>query len=70
MDAFEKKVKGWKEVNSVFIAYAGGASSAAAAGISDRLFKKHGRWRSEKAKDGYVRETIQEKLHVTKNLGI
>ena len=39
----------------------GGASSAAAVGISVRLFKKLGRWRSEKAKNGYVRETIQEK---------
>lgn len=48
----------------------GGATSAAAAGISDRLFKKHGRWRSEKAKDGYVRENINDKLSVTKNLGI
>ena len=27
----------------------GGAISAAAAGISDRLLKKHRRWRSEKA---------------------
>lgn len=48
----------------------GGATAAAAAGINDRLFKKHGRWRSEKAKDGYVRESIQEKLFVTQNLGI
>ena len=36
----------------------GGATSAAASGICDRLFKKHGRWRSDKAKDGYVRENI------------
>ena len=48
----------------------GGATAAAAAGINDRLFKKHGRWRSEKAKDGYVRESIQDKLFVTQNLGI
>ena len=32
----------------------GGASAAAQAGVSDRLFKKHGRWRSETAKDGYI----------------
>ncbi|KAK3108077.1 hypothetical protein FSP39_000719 [Pinctada imbricata] len=31
----------------------GGATAAANAGISDRLFKKHGRWKSDKAKDGY-----------------
>ena len=40
----------------------GGATAAAAAGITDRLFKKHGRWRSEKAKDGYVREGLTEKI--------
>jgi hypothetical protein len=31
---------------------AGGASTAASAGIADRMFKKHGRWKSDKAKDG------------------
>ena len=48
----------------------GGATAAAAAGIPDRIFKKHGRWKSEKAKDGYVKETLFEKLSVSKNLGI
>ncbi|XP_062583387.1 uncharacterized protein LOC134245140 [Saccostrea cucullata] len=48
----------------------GGATSAAAAGVSDRLFKKHGRWRSDNSKDGYVKENQNEKLSVTKNLGI
>lgn len=33
---------------------AGGATAAANAGVPDRLFKRHGRWRSESAKDGYV----------------
>ena len=32
----------------------GGASAAANAGVPDRLFKCHGRWHSENAKDGYV----------------
>ncbi|XP_076093969.1 integrase/recombinase xerD homolog [Mytilus galloprovincialis] len=49
---------------------AGGATAAASAGINDRLFKKHGRWASETAKDGYVQENISEKLTVSKNLGI
>ena len=48
----------------------GGATAAASAGIQDRLFKKHGRWASDKAKDGYVRENIKEKLTVSKSLGI
>ena len=33
----------------------GGAKAAANAGVPDRLFKCHGRWRSETAKDGYVK---------------
>ena len=48
----------------------GGATAAASAGISDRLFKKHGRWATDTAKDGYVKENISEKLSVSKSLGI
>ena len=40
---------------------AGGATAAANAGVKDRLFKKHGRWRSENAKDGYVKDNIKER---------
>ena len=32
----------------------GGATAAANAGVNDRLFKRHGRWRSDKAKDDFV----------------
>jgi len=47
----------------------GGATAAAAAKVEDRLFKKHGRWRTDKAKDGYVKENISERLSVTQNIG-
>ena len=47
----------------------GGATKAANSGVIDRIFKKHGRWKTESAKDGYVLENIEEKLSVTKNLG-
>ena len=49
---------------------AGGATAAAAAGVPDRVFKKHGRWKSESAKDGYVEDSFHERLSVTKNLGL
>lgn len=49
---------------------AGGATAAANACICDRLFKKHGRWRSESAKDGYVKENLEQHLIVTKHIGI
>ena len=49
---------------------AGGASAVANAGVSDRRFKRRGRWRSESAKDGYMRDRLEERLSVPKNLGL
>ena len=48
----------------------GGASAAANAGIPDRWFKRHGRWRSESAKDGYIKDSLEERLQVSRNLGL
>ena len=36
----------------------------------ERLLKLHGRWKSDIAKDMYVQEDIQERLAVTKALGL
>jgi len=36
----------------------GGATTAAVAGIPDRAFKRHGRWKSDKAKEGLLREAV------------
>lgn len=49
---------------------AGGATAAANLGVADRLFKRHGRWRSENAKDGYIDDSIEQRLEVSKNLGL
>ena len=49
---------------------AGSATVAANLGVNDRLFKEQGRWKSEKVKDGYIHESIEVKLIVTKNLGL
>ena len=48
----------------------GGASQAAKAGVPDRLFKRHGRWKSENAKDGYVKESVPNLLSVSQSLGL
>ena len=48
----------------------GGASAAANAGVPDRWFKRHGRWLSENAKDGYVKDKLEDRLRVTKSLGL
>ena len=47
-----------------------GATAAANAGVPDRLFKRHERWLSENAKDGYIKDKIEDGLSVTKNLGL
>ena len=46
----------------------GGATAAANAGVNDRLFKRHGRWRTDKAKDGYVKDNLDVLLSVPKSL--
>ena len=43
---------------------AGDASAAANAGVSDRLFKRHGRWRTDRAKDGYIKANLESLLSV------
>ena len=48
----------------------GGATAAGNAGVPDRLFKRHGRWRSESAKDGYVKDSVEQRLSVSKSLGV
>ena len=49
---------------------AGGASAVADAGVADRLFQRHGRWKSVSAKNGYVEDSLESRLVVSKNLGI
>ena len=38
--------------------------------ISERLLKKHGRWKSDSAKDVYFEESLEDRLEVTKYLGL
>ncbi|XP_069104366.1 integrase/recombinase xerD homolog [Argopecten irradians] len=49
---------------------AGGATVAANNGVNDRCFKRHGRWKSEACKDGYVADSLQSRLSVTQKLGL
>ena len=48
----------------------GGATAAANAGILDRLFKRHGRWSIDSAKDGYVTDFLSSRLPVSQALGL
>lgn len=48
----------------------GGASAAANSGVPDRVFQRHGRWKSASAKDGYVKDSTDVKLSVSRSLGL
>ena len=38
--------------------------------VSERLLKLHGRWKTDAAKDMYVEESLDNRLQVTKFLGL
>nr|XP_022287905.1 uncharacterized protein LOC111100391 isoform X1 [Crassostrea virginica] len=48
----------------------GGATAAANSNVSERCWKKHGRWSSDSSKDGYVKDSLESRLAVSKNLGL
>lgn len=48
----------------------GGASAAANNGVSERLISKHGRWKSTKSRDGYIKDSKTNRLKISSNLGI
>jgi len=48
----------------------GAATAAANAGVEDRLFQRHGRWKTVSAKNGYVEDKLNSRLSVSKMLGI
>ena len=48
----------------------GGASAAANNSVKDRLFKRHGRWINKNAKDGYIKDNVDERLLVSLRLGL
>ena len=48
----------------------GGATSAAKNGITDRVFQRHGHWKSAQAKNTYVDDDIDQRLAVSKFPGL
>ena len=48
--------------------HSGGASAAAALGVPDGLIQRHGGWKSEKARNNYVKESLDSLLIVTKSI--
>lgn len=49
----------------------GGATAAANSHqVNERCLKRHGRWKTDKAKDGYVLDSVEDRLAVSKSLGL
>ena len=48
----------------------GGVTSGAANNVSDRLLKIHGRWKSDISRDNYIKDSLENRLSVSKNLNI
>ena len=46
----------------------GGASTAANADVNDRCLKRHGRWKADVSKDGYIEDSVQKRLKITEAL--
>ena len=72
-ESFRKKLKelGYNPDNfGLHSLRAGGATAAANNGIPDRLFKRHRRWKSDNAKDGYVEDLMEHRMEVTRQIGL
>ena len=69
-----KKLKsvGYKDIKSFGLHSfrSGGATAAAKAKISGDNVKRHGRWRTEESKERYIRKDLEERLEITKSLGL
>jgi len=48
----------------------GGATAVANTNINERCWKRHGRWKSDTSKDGYIVDSVANRLEVTKKLGL
>ena len=46
----------------------GAASAAAQKGVSDRLVSKQGQWLSESARNRYIKDSVEDRLSVTRAL--
>ena len=47
---------------------AGDATTAAALGVPERLFQRQGSWRSDKARNNYIEESLDSLLLVTRTI--
>lgn len=49
---------------------AGGATEAANSGVDDRCWKRNGPWKEDNGKIGYVADSLERRLDVSKSLHV
>ncbi|XP_052080798.1 uncharacterized protein LOC127718788 [Mytilus californianus] len=49
---------------------AGGATTAAQSDVNERCIKRHGRWKSDTSKDGYIDDTFEKRMSVSQIFGL
>ena len=72
-ESFKKSFRGIVEdINqySTQSGRSGGATIAANAGVGERHFQRHGRWKTEKAKNMYIKDSVESRLMVSSKLGL
>ena len=48
----------------------GGTTEAANSDVKERCWKRHGMWKSDSSKDGYVADYVANRLGVSKHIGL
>ncbi|VDI05831.1 Hypothetical predicted protein [Mytilus galloprovincialis] len=48
----------------------GGATAAAKSNVNERCIKRHGRWKTDFVKDGYIEDTLEKRISVSQKLGL
>lgn len=49
---------------------ASGCTKAANEDVNERCLKRHGRWKRDESRDGYIADSLAKKLEITKKLGL
>ena len=49
---------------------AGSPTAAANDGVPDCLFKRHGHWKTDSGKDGYIEDSVKQRLTVSQQIGL
>ncbi|XP_071123465.1 uncharacterized protein [Mytilus edulis] len=47
-----------------------GGATAAKSNVNERCIKRHGRWKTDFSKDGYIEDTLEKRISVSQKLGL